>query len=84
MAPDYRTDAQIRARLAALIEEHQAQRSRLSALIGRSPSYLSRYLRRHQPQRLPRTDARMLSRYFGVPELELGVAPLDRGEQPEA
>ena len=77
MAPDYRTDAQIRARLAALIEEHQVERSRLSALIGRSPSYLSRYLARHQPPRLTRADAGFLSRYFGIPELELGVMPTD-------
>jgi transposase-like protein len=75
MASEHRTDAQIRARLTALIEEQQADRSRLSALIGRNPSYLSRYLRQRQPERLTRADARFLSRYFGIPEVGLDVAP---------
>lgn len=73
MAPDYRSNLQIRETLEALMREHGRSRAELSRLIGRNPSYIGRFLADGRPERLPRDDARLISRYFGVPEHELGA-----------
>lgn len=73
VAPEYRSSTQIRETLGRLLEEHGQSRAQTSRLIGRSPSYLQRFMA-GKIDRLPRDDARFLSRYFGVDERELGVS----------
>jgi hypothetical protein len=75
MAPEYRSSAQIRASLVALMREHQCSRATASRVIGRDPSYLQRFIARGIPQQLRSEDARKLARFFGVHEREMGVLP---------
>lgn len=75
MSPEYRSPTQVRITLTKLIAEQGDKPSTLSRVIGRSPSYLSRFLNRGTPQRLQRDDAERLSRYLGVHQRELGNLP---------
>jgi len=64
----------VRVTLARLIEQHGQTATTASLVIGRSRSYLIGFLNRGSPQKLSR-DAQLLSKYFGVDALELGVLP---------
>ena len=45
----------------------------LSALIGRNAAYLQQFVRKGSPRKLEEGDRRVLARYFGVGEAELGA-----------
>lgn len=68
--------AEPRERLLALASERGVSLGRLSALIGRNPTYLQQFVRKGSPRKLEETDRRKLARFLGVPEGELG-APED-------
>ncbi len=66
-------DADQRAALLALVGERGERLSRLSAtILGRNAAYLSQYLHRGSPRRLPERERALLCRYFGKPEAFLG------------
>lgn len=62
--------------LLQLSSDRGVSLARLSAMIGRNPSYLQQYVRKGSPRKLEETDRRTLARFFGVEEAELG-APED-------
>lgn len=61
-----------RQRLLELAESRRASLAQLSGLIGRNSSYLQQFVRKGSPRRLEENDRRMLARFFGVDETELG------------
>lgn len=63
-----------RHRLLELAEARRASLAQLSALIGRNSSYLQQFVRKGSPRRLEENDRRVLARFFGVDEAELGAA----------
>ncbi|HMP56488.1 MAG TPA: S24 family peptidase [Novosphingobium sp.] len=63
-----------RARLLELAEARKASLAQLSALIGRNASYLQQFVRKGSPRKLEENDRRVLARFFGVDESELGGA----------
>lgn len=73
------TDEEARAALQRLIEARGEDYAGLSRLLGRNPAYVQQYIRRGTPRRLAEADRRLLARYFGVEEAELGAPPPERG-----
>ncbi len=73
--PPQATDEQARRRLQRLVVDKGEDYAGLSRLVGRAPSYLSRYVRQGTPKRLPDGERDALARYFGIAAQELG-APL--------
>ena len=61
-----------RARLMALVATQGVSLAGLSALLGRNASYLQQFVRKGSPRKLEENDRRMLARFFGVDEAELG------------
>jgi hypothetical protein len=61
-----------RQRLLELSGIHNASLAQLSGLIGRNASYLQQFVRKGSPRKLEEGDRRMLARFFGVDESELG------------
>lgn len=61
-----------RAALARLIEQHQADYSSLSKLLGRNAAYIQQFIKRGTPRKLDERDRRTLAEFFGVPDSELG------------
>lgn len=61
-----------RARLLQLAEARKTSLAQLSALIGRNASYLQQFVRKGSPRKLEEGDRRVLARFFGVDESELG------------
>jgi hypothetical protein len=61
-----------KAALARLIEQRGEDYAGLSRLIGRNPAYIQQYIKRGTPRRLAEADRRLLARYFGVDEAQLG------------
>ncbi|MDB5725602.1 MAG: transcriptional regulator [Novosphingobium sp.] len=61
-----------RARLLELATDQGISLSRLSALIGRNPTYLQQFVRKGSPRKLEENDRRTLARFFGVAEGDLG------------
>jgi phage repressor protein C with HTH and peptisase S24 domain len=61
-----------RARLLELAEARKASLAQLSAMIGRNASYLQQFVRKGSPRKLEENDRRVLARFFGVDESELG------------
>jgi phage repressor protein C with HTH and peptisase S24 domain len=70
-----------RTRLLDLSAERGVSLSQLSALIGRNSSYLQQFVRKGSPRKLEETDRRILARYLGVDESELG-APEENSSTP--
>lgn len=68
-------DADPRAALERLIRERGEDYAGLSRLLGRNPAYVQQYIKRGTPRRLAEEDRRLLARYFGVDEAELGGPP---------
>jgi hypothetical protein len=65
-----------RTALQRLIEERGEDYAGLSRLLGRNPAYVQQFIKRGTPRRLAEADRRLLARYFGVAEAELGgLAP---------
>ena len=66
------TNVDQRAVLERLILERREDYASLSRLIGRNSAYIQQFIRRGVPKRLSEGDRHTLSRYFGIPEVELG------------
>ena len=64
-----------RETLDRLIREHGADYASLSRLLGRNAAYVQQYIKRGSPRRLSEEDRRVLARYFGVDETQLGGPP---------
>lgn len=62
-----------RTRLLQLAGEQGTSLSRLSELIGRNSTYLQQFIRKGSPRKLEEGDRRVLARFFGVAEGELGA-----------
>ena len=62
-----------RARLLELAQQQGVSLGALSTLIRRNYSYLQQFIRKGSPRRLAEEDRRILARFFGVDELELGA-----------
>ncbi|HEX8301080.1 hypothetical protein [Sphingomonas sp.] len=75
MAPEYRTDTEVRAALRVLIDRRGLHRQELSRVLGKAPGYVHDFLERGAPQRLEVADAARLARYMGIDAIELGVTP---------
>lgn len=76
------TDAEARAALQRLIDERGEDYSGLSRLLGRNPAYIQQYIKRGTPRRLGEEDRRLLARYFGIEEAQLG-GPAPTAERPD-
>jgi Peptidase S24-like len=61
-----------RARLLDLAAARGVSLAALSDLIGRNSTYLQQFIRKGSPRKLEEGDRRMLARFFGVGEGELG------------
>ena len=61
-----------RENVPALAAKHRITLSDLSRLIGERPRYLHRFVRDGVPTELGDEARDILSRFFGVPEAELG------------
>lgn len=75
IAPEYRSDAEVRSTLRTLIERRGFRRHVLSRVIRKAPGYVHDFLERGAPQRLKAADAACLARYLGIDAIELGVRP---------
>ena len=62
-----------RSRLLTLSSERGVSLAALSELIGRNASYLQQFVRKGSPRKLEENDRKVLARFFGVDELELGA-----------
>ena len=71
----FMTDEEARAALQRLIDEKGEDYAGLSRLLGRNAAYVQQYIKRGSPRRLAEDDRRLLARYFGVDEAELGGPP---------
>jgi phage repressor protein C with HTH and peptisase S24 domain len=65
--------ADSRLRLQQLATERGASLSGLSELIGRNSTYLQQFICKGSPRKLEENDRRVLARFFGVDEGELGA-----------
>jgi Peptidase S24-like len=62
----------VRGRLEQLMNERGDDCLSISRLLNRNAAYFQQYLRRGTPKKLKEDDRRILSRYFGVDEFDLG------------
>lgn len=62
----------VRAALAALIEERGEDYSSVSRLLGRNAAYIQQFIKRGTPRILAEEDRRKLAAYFRVSEERLG------------
>jgi Peptidase S24-like len=65
----------VRAVLDQLIRDRGEDYASLSRLLGRNAAYVQQFIHRGVPRKLAEDDRRVLARYFGIDEAELG-APL--------
>jgi Peptidase S24-like len=61
-----------RAALERLIKMRREDYAGLSRLLGRNAAYIQQFIKRGVPRKLDEDDLRLLARYFGVSEAELG------------
>src|SRR3546814_9593074 len=61
-----------RARLDGLISAKGEDYSSISRLLGRNAAYIQQFIKRGVPKRLAEEDRKLIARYFGVAEAELG------------
>lgn len=66
------TSAQVRAKLAELVERDKASLAYLSRALARGDGYLSRFVRDGRPESLAPADREYLARWFNVDTFELG------------
>ena len=69
----------VRELLERLMREKGDDCFSISRLLGRNAAYFQQFLRRGVPRRLKEDDRRVLARYFGVDEVELGGPPAPAG-----
>lgn len=62
-----------RTRLRQLVDANGDSLSALSRMLGRNVAYLQQYIERGTPRLLAERDRRVLARYFGIDERELGA-----------
>lgn len=62
-----------RANLDRLIRDRGENYGSVSRLIGRNPAYIQQYVKRGTPRKLDEADRKLLARYFGVDERQLGA-----------
>jgi phage repressor protein C with HTH and peptisase S24 domain len=62
-----------RMRLLELSAGRGVSLSELSRLIERNPTYLQQFVRKGSPRKLEETDRRMLARFLGIDESQLGA-----------
>lgn len=67
---------QVRATLDRLIKQRGVSYSGVSELLGKNAAYIQQFIKRGSPRKLDESDRRLLARFFGVAETELG-APAD-------
>lgn len=67
------SDGDVRSRLLALSAQRGVSLAALSDLIGRNASYLQQFVRKGSPRKLEEGDRRILARFLGVDEVELGA-----------
>lgn len=63
-----------RMKLLDLAQKRGVSLAGLSEMIGRNSSYLQQFIRKGSPRKLEEGDRRVLARFFGVAESELGGA----------
>ena len=63
---------EVRKTLEKLIRERGDDYAALSRLLGRNAAYVQQFMKRGTPKHLHEDDRRILARYFGVDETELG------------
>lgn len=61
-----------RSRLLKLADGRGVSLSALSRMIGKNASYLQQFIKKGSPRKLEEADRRLLARFFGVSEDELG------------
>ena len=61
-----------RAALERLVRESGSDYASLSRLLGRNPAYVQQFIKRGVPRKLDEEDRKILARFFGVDEAELG------------
>jgi hypothetical protein len=66
------TSAQVRAKLAELVEADSVTLRGLSIRMGRGPDYLRRFVKLGRPEWLEPADRDYLARWFNVDTFELG------------
>lgn len=69
---------QVRKRLEELIRKSEYNCSQLSKMAGKGPSYVQRFIKYGQPERLHETVRNVLSKALNVPEQELTDLILDK------
>ncbi len=67
----------VRDRLEALIAAKGEDYSSISRLLGRNSAYIQQFIKRGVPKRLSEDDRKLIARYFGVPETDLGGPAAD-------
>lgn len=67
------SDGDVRSRLLELSAQRGVSLAALSDLIGRNASYLQQFVRKGSPRKLEEGDRRILARFLGVDEVELGA-----------
>ena len=66
-----------RGRLLSLADARAVSLAELSRLIGRNGTYLQQFVRKGSPRKLEEGDRRVLARFFGIDEVELGASAGD-------
>lgn len=75
-----------REKLAELAKERGTSLAALSRMLSRNPTYLQQYITKGSPKKLEEDDRRVLAKFLGVDESELGgpkensYSPRDRGD----
>lgn len=70
-----------RLRLLELSQQRGASLASLSEMLGRNASYLQQFIRKGSPRKLEEGDRKMLARFFGVGEGELGAPDIAAQEK---
>jgi Peptidase S24-like len=72
---------QVRTLLERLMRERGDDYLSISKLLGKNAAYVQQFMKRNVPRKLKEDDRRVLARYFGVDEVDLGgpAAPVNAG-----
>ena len=72
-----------REKLAELAKERGTSLASLSRMLSRNPTYLQQYITKGSPKKLEEEDRRVLAKFFGVDESQLG-GPKENSYAPRA
>ncbi len=70
---------QTRLNLDRLIREQGEDYLSISRMLGRNSAYIQQFIKRGTPRKLDEDDRRLLARFFGVDERQLGGPEIDPG-----